>query len=181
MKKRLFLALPLDDKSRKTFLQLQNRIKAEGIRWVPEQNLHITVLFLGEQSEELLPVIIAELDKLSMESTAFDLEFDRYEIRCKRSQPAMIWARYREQQAFSNLVKRAHDLLSRWIPIAGSRPRQIPHITLARIKNREKKLTLPSDVSHPKILAVSEIILFESVLGGKDPVYTSLEYFPLLN
>lgn len=181
MKKRLFLALPLDDKSRKTFLQLQNRIKAAGIRWVPEQNLHITMLFLGEQSEELLPVIIAELDKLSMESAAFNLEFDRYEIRIKRSQPVMIWARYREQKAFSTLIIRAHDLLSRWIPIAGSHPRQIPHITLARIKNGKKKLALPSDLPHPKILKASEMILFESVLGGKDPVYTPLEYFPLLN
>ncbi len=177
------MAQPLDEESKDVFRLFRDTMKkeAEGMRWVPEKNLHLTILFLGEQAEELLPVIAMELEKLSLESAAFDLEFDRYEIRFRRSKPAMIWARYREQEAFASLANRAHRLLSEWIPLGEPRPRQIPHITLARIRSKKWNRAFPADMPRPQKLRVNELLLFESVTGAAEPVYLPLERFPLLH
>lgn len=183
MKRRLFLAVPLDEESRKVFRQFRNEMEAvaEGARWVPENNLHLTLLFLGSLAEELMPVLAAELEKLSMETAAFDLEFDHYEIRYKRSQPLMIWARYLEKKAFSSLAITAHRLLSEWVPLPPPHSRQIPHVTLARIKSSKRKWPLPAELPRPQKLRVNELLLYESVLGAADPVYIPLHRFPLLH
>ncbi len=183
MKKRLFLAQPLDEESKEVFRLFRDTMKMEagGVRWVPEKNLHLTVLFLGELAEELLPVIAMELEKLSLESAAFDLEFDCYEIKFRRSRPAMIWARYREKEAYSSLANRAHRLLSEWIPLSRPRPRQIPHVTLARIRSKKWNRAFPADMPRPQKLRVNELLLFESVTGAADPVYIPLQRFPLLH
>lgn len=182
MKKRLFLALPLDEESRKAFRQFRNEMEAmaEGAHWVPEKNLHLTLLFLGSLAEELLPVLVSALERLSLEAAAFDLEFDHYEIRYKRSRPIMIWARYLEQQAFSSLAIAAHRLVSEWVPLPPPHSEQIPHVTLARIRSRKRNRLRPAESPRPQKLPVNELLLYESVLGAADPVYIPLYRFPLL-
>jgi len=183
MKRRLFLALPLDEESRKVFRQFRSEMEAvvEGAHWVPEKNLHLTLLFMGSLAEELLPVLAAELEGLSMETAAFDLEFDRYEIRYKRSQPLMIWARYLERKAFSSLATRAQRLIAEWVPLPAPHSQQIPHVTLARFRSGKRKGPRLAESPRPQKLRVSELLLYESVLGAADPVYIPLQRFPLLH
>ena len=46
-------------------------------RWVREENLHLTVAFLGRIDEELLPMIDASLAPLVVLAVAFSLAYER--------------------------------------------------------------------------------------------------------
>lgn len=53
---RIFIALPMDDQVRSSIMKLP---KSPGVRWVEEQQYHITLKFLGEISEEQLQQVNA--------------------------------------------------------------------------------------------------------------------------
>ena len=46
---RLFVGIPIQQETKNIFYQLHIKNKnIEGIRWVPDNNLHITTYFLGD-------------------------------------------------------------------------------------------------------------------------------------
>ena len=56
---RLFIAINFDDEAKRRILTVQNKIKKEAGngKFSPPENLHLTLVFLGETAEERLPEI----------------------------------------------------------------------------------------------------------------------------
>ena len=48
MKKRLFLAIPLTEEIKSELDKYKNEMGLEGVRWIPSENLHVTLYFLGD-------------------------------------------------------------------------------------------------------------------------------------
>src|SRR5262245_56157041 len=71
LKLRTFIALPLDDALRRRVVELQNDLADAGgeIKWVESENLHATLLFLGEV-DALEVVDICRAVRSVAESTA---------------------------------------------------------------------------------------------------------------
>lgn len=51
---RLFLSIPLDEKTRREIIAIRNKLRnhAESGRFTQEENLHLTLVFLGEISKD---------------------------------------------------------------------------------------------------------------------------------
>lgn len=125
--KKLFFALWPDDETRQTLMRLQKSIEAKGIRWVPGQNLHATLVFLGTVDEAAEAAIKQSVGSISIEP--FTLTFDRLSYW---SRPRVLCLTCRQ---FGQEVVDLAEALDKAAVDCGlqtdTRP-YTPHITLAR-------------------------------------------------
>ena len=54
----------------------------EGLRWVPAENLHLTLRFLGEVPRASLPALISALRDAANEHPGFELALEGIGVRC---------------------------------------------------------------------------------------------------
>ena len=139
--KRVFIAinLPPDIKSR--LEQTKQEIIAsfpedagqKVAKWVSKDNLHITLLFLGQISQEKIEKVRALLKKAAQKQGAFEIIFKNVSYDKQRGIPRLIWVEIEKNRQLGELAL----LLNQEI---ASRHCQQPsfkwkgHITLARIR-----------------------------------------------
>src|SRR5579863_3998601 len=76
---RLFVAVPLPDETRAALAVWMKRCGAQpALRWTKEEQLHITLHFLGEVEDVRSALVTAALDGLRRPT--FDVEIDRLEV-----------------------------------------------------------------------------------------------------
>ncbi|MBC7106394.1 MAG: RNA 2',3'-cyclic phosphodiesterase, partial [Firmicutes bacterium] len=73
---RLFVAVNLPEAVRARIAGLQRELALAGgdVKWVEEENLHLTVKFLGEVAPEGLPELQGALARAASDCRAFRLE-----------------------------------------------------------------------------------------------------------
>ncbi len=126
--KRLFFALIPNDRIRKTLSQLCSSFTAENtLWWVENHNLHITLCFLGNVSEQTQRAIISQVENTSF--SAFSISFGQIEY-WRQSSVCCLTPLYPEV----NLLVLA-DGLKAFASTSGIDTDQRlyePHVTLAR-------------------------------------------------
>ena len=92
---RCFISLELPEELKKNIYGYIEKLKAAGadVKWIPPENLHLTLKFLGDTTEELLKSINERLISLSKSHDRFSLQisgagaFPEYKI----SEGYMAW------------------------------------------------------------------------------------------
>jgi len=190
--KRLFLGIPAPAGIIPPLRELQASLEGtSGIRWVKEENLHITVFFFGNVSEEIIPNLI-EMIRITLKAfRPFELAFDQFYLAPKPSRPRMIRARYHKAETFRHLVNRITDLYEQISPEQQQRRSPTPHITVARLRGlRQLELppdpvgthhdvSLPRTTHHNVSIHVTNLILWSSDLQPSGAVYEPLARFSL--
>lgn len=171
---RLFLAIPLpkDLASKLADYQGKLNLKDHG-RFIPRRNFHVTVFFLGELPQGRLSELKKKVKEAANNLSSFELSFEKVESR----PPKMIWARFAispEWQKFWQAISKVAKGFAEKV----ERNRQIPHVTLARVKSFPRGLKLSKLAL--KNLKVNAFELWQSHLGDKGAFYKSLEKFPLI-
>ena len=182
--KRLFIAIKIEpDKGfLEQLFQLKLHLKHEKIKWVEEQNIHVTLKFLGDTESKKLPEITGALLKVAEEHSPFTIRLNTLGIFGSRYDPRVIWAGIEPYDHLVMLMKDVHSELK----TAGFEPgRQniVPHLTIGRIKEiKDKQLFQGILDKFRKIssdeLNVRECVLFESILKREGPVYVVQGIFP---
>lgn len=176
--KRLFLGIPAPAGIIPPIRELQDSLEGtSGIRWVKEENLHITVFFFGNVSEDLIPNLIEMIRITLKEFRPFELEFDQFYLAPKPSRPRMIWARYHKAEDFRLLVNRITDLYEQIQPQQQQRRSPTPHITVARLRGGPTSATV--ETHHDVSIHVTDLILWSSDLQPSGAVYEPLARFSL--
>lgn len=175
--KRLFIGIPIPAQLQTSLYQPLVHLQQDmnnGIRWIPKENYHITLQFIGNTSPDSIEIIIALLNEGLANTNKFHLNFTQYVFFPHRN-PYMIWAKAEERSAFDSLQKNIQLLLKMKAQV--SKP-AIPHITIARFKNSKmaKKIDLP-DLKEPLTLQVDSIVLWESVLRPAGAIYQKISTF----
>jgi 2'-5' RNA ligase len=90
---RTFVALLLSDELRATVAATIDRLRPLGsaVAWVPPRNLHITLHFLGEQSEERLAEAEAALADVAAASPPLDITFHGVGVFPGLERPRILW------------------------------------------------------------------------------------------
>lgn len=132
---RIFVAIPVSN-----HLQLAlSRVKphsSAGMRWVAPKNLHLTIRFLGEISEEQLGRVFSAVSQAAREGPGpFTLHVEGIGAFPSTNQARVIWAGVSGDhkpltQLYERVQARLHDV---GFPVE-KRPFR-PHITLARLRN----------------------------------------------
>jgi len=174
---RLFVGLELPDALRARLAALGAGLP--GARWVSEENIHLTLRFIGNVDEHQAQDLHDAL--LPVRGETFVLTVDGTGIFETGRKPHTLWAGVRENEALTRLHDRVESALVR----AGCEPERrkfAPHITLARLRDTPTARLQPYLAAHALVRAEAEIdhfTLFSSRPGNEEPVYTPEAEYPL--
>lgn len=146
-------------------------------RWVPPQNQHLTLKFLGATYPRLVGWVTATVADVASRHAAFETRVEGLGAFPNARRARVLWAGLRDPDArFGALARNLDDALAREF-----RPEKrafTPHLTLARfdptVALEPLAATFASDAYR-----IQRIVLFRSHLRRPAPVYEPLETFPL--
>ena len=150
-----------------------------GARWQTEDQLHLTLRFIGEADRHLAGDIHAALG--AVHQPTFEIALNGIGHFDRRGWPDAVWAGVGPHEPLHALHKKVDAALSR-VGVAPDQRAFLPHITLARLKRNsgpvgnllEQSGGLKSDV-----FTVDYFALFESDLTESGAVYSIVERYPL--
>lgn len=176
---RTFVALDLPDNIREDVSRVINDFRSNcslGVKWVPQENLHITFQFIGDTKEEDIPEIAEFLETCFSELSSPKFTNPKLEIVPGRN-PKVIWISLEnEDSLIQKISKRLKSKLRQMDYKIDFRQLRF-HITLGRIKKR-----LPENLIH-KILTtelkindfeISKATLYQSLLRPQCPQYIEI-------
>ena len=159
---RLFVAINLSQPVKDALIDAQNGIYDRGVRgnYTPEENLHLTLAFIGEYPEA--EAVLEALSSVSF--SPFTLCLDG--MGCFGD---LWWAGMRASEALDALARKVrHALAESGIPF--DRKRFSPHITLLR----KARGTVPGlEIAHAS-MTVKAFSLMRSDRGKNGMIYTEL-------
>ncbi len=191
MTRRVFCAFDLDEACRQAATRLVERLcrvpefRRHGenrIRWVPPENLHVTVRFLGAMRESAVCELQAVLAR-PLTSRAFHLQFEGVGMFPDRGGPRVIWIGVTDGAAKAERVCRELD--ERLARLERVRERRVlrPHVTVGRfrqpgsasVRRAIRGLTMNSF----EALLVDHLTVYESHLSSRGARYVPLVRTPL--
>ncbi len=173
---RLFVAIRPPEAIREQLLDLMEGVP--GMRWQNDDQLHLTLRFIGEVERPVAEDLTAALQHI---------RFDRFSLalegagKFEKHRNGALWAGVHPKDQ----LKALNAKVERACQSAGLEPDRRayhPHITLARWKGRAERLDAYLE-RHGGLTSdsweVGEFILYESHLGREGAHYEAIESFPL--
>ena len=160
---RLFIAVMLSDSMKKALVQGMHDLKKQGVagRYVPAQNLHLTLAFLGEVQDagpvrDVLSQLPVEKTKLSFS------EFGRFQDT--------LWVGVKANQKFKKYVADLRKTLKDG-GISCDTSKFVPHVTMIRAQKGNIKAypTLPDAE-----MTVSKVSLMKSEMKDGKRIYREI-------
>lgn len=180
MKRRMFAAIPLPDTLRHELAAYGRRSRAPEIRWTREENLHITVYFIGWVDESALTDVKEKMRGALEGAEPFTLTFDRILFAPPGKTKRMVWALFRDSKSYEKLAESVAQALGEYAD--GTMLKLIPHVTLARFK--VPGIAKGNELREPKLtvneFAVSRVELMESKLSPSGPTYSVVESYEII-
>ena len=174
---RLFVAIRPPAEIRARLIDLMEGVR--GARWVDEDQIHITLRFIGEVDRHLANDIAVELGRVRQPWFALSLDgigsFDR------KGQPVTLWAGLHPHEPLRELHKKVDQAVQR----SGMEPERRafhPHITLARLKPGSGPIAPLLEQSGGLKSAPFEVRnfgLYESDLTPAGAIYSLVERYAL--
>jgi len=179
-RRRIFIAINLPKDIKKKLAGYKERWPELPIKWTKENNVHITLAFLGYIADEELINICEAVKEAAFKHSSFSVNLFKicYGPTDKKP-PRMVWAIGEKSEEFASLKEDLDKSL------AISEKRQFsPHVTLGRIRKWEWQRIEPEE--RPEVdeeidlsFSVNSIEVMESVLKRGGPEYTILESYNL--
>ena len=193
MAKRIFIAINLPEKVKKTLADYRIQYSHIPARWTKPENLHITLVFLGYIRDENLPEVFQKTEEIVQRHSSFEIKFKKITFGpLDKKPPRMIWAVGEKNKPLANLQKDLENIL-----LSGSNNQNIdkylsslknkqetkeknfiPHITLARLKQMEFRRMEETPEINEDIdinIFVDSIEIMESYLKKSGPEYIILK------
>ncbi len=178
---RLFLGTPIPEDYLAPIRALNSTWKNPAwIRWVPEEQLHVTTLFIGEVRREILENLVAMFTEGFSTCVPFELTGAQWRWGPPGQPPRMLWIQFSKSPAFTELVQKQQHWLSQVHKMPQQRKAPIPHITVGRTKPRENDpvINLPGPILLEP-MQLEKIVLWQSVLLPQRAMYQPLRSFSL--
>ncbi len=183
---RLFFAVPA---SRKVREAVQTAIESFPIdnppwRWIHPESFHLTLKFLGETEENLVPSLHDAASAVSSLVAPFSMTFGGFRGFPSLSRPRVLF--FEITSGFSELAALAALVEEAVAPLGFERERRPfrAHLTLARIKRKlhhavsEKLLTVPP-LPPSTVQEGDHFTLMRSHLRREGAMYEEIGSFPL--
>ena len=175
---RLFVGLTLPNPIRARLVSLKGGLP--NARWIEDENLHLSLRFIGEVSGGIERDI--DLGLQSVAVSPFDLTLAGFGAFERRGRVHSVWAGVEKPDALSGLRDRIESALVR-VGLEPEHRKFTPHVTLARMKNGNASAASLYLESHAAFrtsaFTVECFTLFESHLSHTGANYTVLADYPL--
>jgi 2'-5' RNA ligase len=177
MKKRLFVALGATEIAAAAQVYMKklkiNFSQREiDVQWVPSDNWHITLHFLGETAAGKISEIEQHLAEICRQSPVFKLKISNFGAFPDPHEARVVWAGVQRSQALLDLQSAVEASLAP-MGFAPEDRDYWPHLTVGRLKNHKNVVDALSPVVRKSLgsLEVKEVRLYESQLVGPYPRY----------
>lgn len=154
-----------------------------NVRWEQSEKIHITLKFLGEIPEKVLPQIVLHLEGVAGNTSPFTIRYSGLGCFPTMHEPRIVWVG-------------VDDIENKLRPLAASIETEMasiglekeikgfhPHVTIGRIKSRKNVTTLlrtmESITLESQPTTITEIVLIKSELKPKGSVYGLVKTFQL--
>lgn len=180
---RCFLAidLPLDLRKKVTELQRKIQESKPDVKWVEEENLHLSIRFLGEIEEEVVERVKEIAERCAKTFKPFKVSLRSIGVFPSLAYLRVIWVGAEDQE-----IKRIHDSIDEELQKIGfaKDKKFVPHLTIGRVRSARNKgelLAKLKDNWSAEIgeFEVKEIKLKQSKLTPKGPIYSDIAEFKL--
>jgi 2'-5' RNA ligase len=193
---RLFIALDIDDPIRERITRFVDGVRnfSPDARWVRPESLHVTLKFIGEQSDDAVEKIKQALSETSVATT--EIKFHGYGFFPTLKSARVFWIGMESGPQLAELASAIDEKMAK-LGIQKEDRAFSPHLTLARAAGgsgsprwrkgdgpnrafsylQEKLSALP--VPDFGTMTPREFFLYQSQLSPKGSKYTKLTKFPL--
>ncbi|MFA4885718.1 MAG: RNA 2',3'-cyclic phosphodiesterase [Desulfotomaculaceae bacterium] len=179
---RLFVAVNFPLEIKQALGSFINKLRAipADMKWVGTQNFHLTMQFLGNTGEDLVPRVVEALNRSALGVSPFCLTLGGVGVFPSKDRPHVFWAGVHGETA---VLSELHGKVQRELGQLGFAPDQkrfSPHLTLARLRspqgfpavfNQAEKVARGREFGRVKIASVD---LMLSELGPHGPRYSVL-------
>ena len=171
---RVFIGIPVDKQSQLLINDLLKPIKnsRQDIRWVPENNRHLTLAFLGNRPVSEVDNLLSLLDEAYQREAYFQYRLTTLE-RFPDLEGRIIALTDKPTGALDNLYQITRKLLQS-NNIEFYRKEFRPHITLGRIR-KAKHVETTFNRQIRINLKITKIILYQSTLTESGSIYSPLK------
>ena len=152
-------------------------------KWVPAQNLHITLKFFGDISVDAAETLAIDLADALKDISTFVLPVDRFVAAVPGTKTArMLWTTFSDPNDYcTDLASRVEDMSARYSVLPDSRS-FTPHITLCRARRPRSfsaeeiacetatAFLYTQNITKPSV-SVQTVTVFKSVLTRNRPFY----------
>ncbi len=181
---RCFIAIVLPETVQKKIAELQDELRRCGLKfkWVAPENIHLTLKFLGEITNEQANEVASVLETTAAATEAFDLSIEGIGQFPPKGTPRVVWLGAQgDTDPLAELESRIREGLDRAGIPYDKKPFH-PHLTIARV---DRGFRGPLRVSD-KLRAfkaggmnAARVELIKSDLQPTGAVYTSLSHADL--
>ena len=174
---RLFVAIRLPAPVRARLLDLMGGVA--GARWLSDDQLHLTLRFIGEVDRHVARDVDAALS--GVHHPRFEIALNGLGAFDRRGEPVTLWAGVAPHEPLHALHKKIDQALAR-VGVEPDRRAYMPHVTIARLPRGagsvRSLIEQSGGVASPPF-AANEFFLYESRFTPDGPAYTAAERYPL--
>jgi 2'-5' RNA ligase len=187
---RAFIAIELSSdiqvRLKDVIIQNQGQLKGVPVRWLPSENIHLTLKFLGDVSIANLEVLTDLLKTEVSHHTTFEISIGGSGAYPSDHRPRVLWIGVEAPQELYILQRGIANVMEKLGYPQENRPFS-PHLTLGRVgryvlKNelqRISKMLESNKIGFLGVTRVKEVCLFKSVLKTSGAEYTKIFAAPL--
>jgi 2'-5' RNA ligase len=176
---RTFIAAPLPDEVKAALAALIGgmapRWPDRSVRWVGKDTMHLTLRFLGDTDEALVPDLSADLDRIAGRAPPFALRLAGAGCFPHSRRPRVVWVGLDDLEGRLLPLQREIERLARARGWERERRAFRPHLTLGRVRDRAR----PPEgewLASPEALSfqVEQVQLIRSQLKPAGAEYSTL-------
>jgi 2'-5' RNA ligase len=181
--KRIFIAIKTEPEEtfQRMYASLRAALGNENITWVSPENIHLTLVFLGEIEEERIKIAGIVLKQKCTGFGEFVIRLSGTGVFRNLNEPKVLWLGIENPDRLIMLS----DLINTGLKDTGFKIEDHPfnpHITLGRIKFIKNKEILRSAIARYQDIFIQEVhvrdvILYESILKPEGPIYRPIGTF----
>ena len=176
---RLFIAVILPEDIRHELVSLQKSLPQTNLKivWVPLENLHLTVVFLGDTPLSKVAQVKAAMDEACAKFKVFATHVKGVGTFGWSAHPRVVWAGL-EHPSFALLNTRLVEFLKKK-DVSFDEKTFSPHISLGRIKDAGNVRDFMNSISEFKekdfgTVKVDSVVLFQSHHSSKGSSYEEI-------
>ena len=184
MTKRLFVAVPVSEDVKERIELVYSRLRETGadFNFIDLNNVHFTLKFLGDVEEDKIAEVKEKIAEILGSQKKFEIKLVGVGVFPNLDKIKVVWAGV-EDGKLLELMKKVNSELN-YIR-KDEHEKEVAHLTVARVRSgrdieRLQKVLKEIEGMDFGTMLVDKVILYESELTSKGPVYTIVEEFTLL-
>lgn len=183
---RCFVAVALPPPVKKLLVHVQDILRRADadVKWVEEENLHLSLKFLGDLDPEPLAALKGLLSVEALRWPRLRLTYEGIGVFPDHGDPRVIWAGcsgdLERLAALAGAVERAAEQVG----VPRERHPFVAHLTIGRVRSNRNVKRLKASIDNQRRVPLGQdevagFVLYQSNLSNKGPTYTPLADFGL--